>query len=156
VNVLIIGIAGLIILGLMALVTGTANLTLGPVTLALVAVFVAFAVALFCGLGAVLGGLADSQDGVIAASNAIALPLLFLSNTFVTLDMLPEWFQPVTKLSPLTYFATGVRELTYAGAADVAHSGAALTGDWLTSLAVLAVLTLVFFAAGASAIPETD
>lgn len=58
-------------------------------------------VALFCGLGALLGRLADSQDGVIAASNGIAVPLLFLSETFVPPSMLPEWFVPLMELSPL-------------------------------------------------------
>ncbi|WP_276281397.1 ABC transporter permease [Halorussus caseinilyticus] len=157
VNVAIIGIAGLLILGLMALVTGTATLSLGPATLALVAVFVGFAVALFCGLGAVLGGLADSQDGVIAASNAIALPLLFLSDTFVTPDMLPTWFRPAMNLSPLTYFARGVRDLTYQPPETAVTVLAETPLDgWTTSLAVLAVLTLAFFAAGAAAIPRTD
>ncbi|WP_132057650.1 ABC transporter permease [Halorussus amylolyticus] len=143
VNAAIIGLAGLIILGLMALVTD-ATLTLGPVSLLLVAAFVALASVVFCGLGAVLGSTADSQDGVIAASNAIALPLLFLSETFVTPDLLPAWFRPAMDLSPLTYFARGVRELTF--------SGGAFGGDLL----VLAGLALAFFAAGAYAIPETD
>ena len=156
VNVVIIGIASLIILGLMALVTGAASLALAPTNLALVAVFIAFAVALFCGLGAVLGSLADSQDGVIAASNAIALPLLFLSKTFITLDMLPQWFWPVTNLSPLTYFATGVRLLTYGAPGPISFSPLTIHDYWLTQLAVLTVLTLVFFAAGAYAIPRTD
>src|SRR6056297_1821645 len=112
VNVVIIGLAGIIILALMALVTN-AGVSFGA--LPLVAVFIALAVGLFCGLGALLGSFAGSADGVIAASNAIALPLLFLSDTFVTPDLLPSWFQPVMNLSPLTYFARGVRELTYAG-----------------------------------------
>jgi ABC-2 type transport system permease protein len=157
VNVAIIGIAGLLILGLMALVTGTATLTLGPANLGLVAVFVAFAVALFCGLGAVLGGLADSQDGVIAASNAIAIPLLFLSDTFVTPELLPTWFRPAMNLSPLTYFARGVRGLTY----EPPEAGVSMLIEtpvvgWKSNLAVLVVLTLVFFAAGSGAIPRTD
>jgi ABC-2 type transport system permease protein len=157
VNVAIIGLAGLLILGLMALVTGTASLALAPTNLALVAVFLAFAVALFCGLGAVLGGLADSQDGVIAASNTIALPLLFLSDTFVTPDLLPAWFRPATNLSPLTYFARGVRELTYVPTGnEIARPAVAFGGSWEFDLAVLAVLTLVFFAAGTYAIPRTD
>ena len=144
VNVAIIGIAGLIILGLLVAVTGTAALSLGPATLLSVAVFLALAVALFCGFGAVIGSLAGSRDGVIAASNAIALPLLFLSETFVTPDLLPAWFRPAMNLSPLTYFARGVRELTYAGGA--------FGGD----LIVLAALAVGFFAAGAAAIPRTD
>jgi ABC-2 type transport system permease protein len=101
-------------------------------------------VTLFCGLGAIIGTVADSQDGVIAASNAIALPLLFLSDTFVTADLLPTWFQPALNLSPLTYFARGVRALTYTG------------GDWVLDLAILAALAVAFFAVGALAIPQTD
>src|SRR6056297_3259297 len=79
--------------------------------------FVALGVTLFCGVGALLGRLADSQDGVIAASNTIALPMLFLSDTFISLDQLPGWFGPLVELSPLTYFARGVRTITYGPAA---------------------------------------
>jgi len=82
VNVAIIGAASLLILGLVLAVTD-AEPVVSP-ALAALPVFVAVAVALFCGLGALLGALADSQDGVIAASNTVALPLLFLSETFVS------------------------------------------------------------------------
>ncbi len=71
--------------------------------------FVGLGVALFCAVGAMLGSLADSQDGVIAASNGLALPLLFLSETFVP-DTAPAWLP--TWLSPLTYFSRGVRAAT--------------------------------------------
>ena len=145
VNVVVIGLAGLLLLGLTVLVTGV-SIPLAPATLLLVP-FVAVGVALFCGLGALLGNFADSKDGVIAASNAIALPLLYLSETFVTPDLLPAWFRPAVNLSPLTYFARGVRGLTYSG--DTLSAVA-------TDLAVLCVLALVFFAAGAATIPRTD
>ncbi len=154
VNVVIIGLAGLIILALMALVT---NAGVSLAVLPAVAVFVALAVALFCGVGALLGSFAGSQDGVIAASNAIALPLLFLSNTFVTPSLLPGWFQPVMNLSPLTYFARGVRDLTYDPPTITVVVGepSPLAG-WEGNLVVLAVLAVVFFVAGARAIPQTD
>ncbi|MDS0298386.1 ABC transporter permease [Halogeometricum sp. S1BR25-6] len=142
VNVVVIGLAALALLVLTVVVTGV-SLPLRPATLSIV-LFVAFGVTLFCGLGAIIGRVADSQDGVIAASNAIALPLLFLSETFVTPDLLPTWFRPALNLSPLTYFARGVRAVTTE------------TGDPWTNLAVLAVLSALFFAAGAYAIPRTD
>jgi ABC-2 type transport system permease protein len=144
VNVVVIGLAALSLLVLTVLVTGV-SLSLAPATL-LVVPFVALGVTLFCGLGAVLGRVADSQDGVVAASNAIALPLLFLSETFVTPDLLPAWFRPVVALSPLTYFARGVRAVTFEGS----------TASALPNLAILAVLAAAFFAAGAFAIPRTD
>ncbi|MFC7204130.1 ABC transporter permease [Haloferax namakaokahaiae] len=142
VNVVVIGLAALLLLGLSVLVTG-AGVPLALSTLAIVP-FVALGVTLFCGLGSIIGRVADSQDGVIAASNAIALPLLFLSETFITPDLLPAWFVPALNLSPLTYFARGVRALTYTG------------GDWVGNLVILAVLSLAFFVAGTLAIPQTD
>jgi ABC-2 type transport system permease protein len=144
VNVAVIGLAGLLILGLVIVTTGAA-IQLSADLIVLLP-FVALAVTLFCGFGAILGRIADSQDGVIAASNSIALPLLFLSETFVTPELLPAWFRPAMNLSPLTYFARGVRALTYPPAAD----------GWAFDLAVLAALAVAFFAAGALAIPRTD
>jgi ABC-2 type transport system permease protein len=139
VNVLVIGAASALVLALMVLATG-AEITLSP----LLVPFVAGAVVLFCGVGALLGRLADSQDGVIAASNAVALPLLFLSETFVQPALLPAWFRPALDLSPLTYFSRGVRAATFSG------------GDATVPLTVTVLLALALFAAGARALPVTD
>jgi ABC-2 type transport system permease protein len=101
----------------------------------------------------VLGRVADSQDGVIAASNTLALPLLFLSETFVTPTLLPSWFRPLALASPVTYFARGVRVAVGLPATE----GGALPGAGLAvSLGVLVGLTAVALAAGAVAIPRTD
>jgi ABC-2 type transport system permease protein len=139
VTALVVGAASALVLAVILAATDAA-VSVSP----LVAAFVALAVVVFGGVGAMLGRLADSRDGVVAASNAIAVPLLFLSETFVPLSMLPDWFHPVVALSPLTYFARGVRAATYSG------------GDPLGDLAVLAVLGAVAFALGSSAIPRTD
>jgi ABC-2 type transport system permease protein len=145
VNAVVIGLAALLLLALTVALTGAA-VTVGP-ALALVAPLVVLATALFCGVGAAVGRVADSQDGVIAASNALALPLLFLSETFVTPDLLPRWFRPLVELSPLTHFARGVRAVTTgAPAVDVAA----------TNLAVVAVLAAVALVCGAVAVPRTD
>jgi ABC-2 type transport system permease protein len=142
VNAGVIGLAALLIFVLVVVATG-AEVALGPGTL-LVVPYVLLGVVLFCGLGAVLGRVADSQDGVIAASNGVALPLLFLSETFVQPDLLPEWL-PVWA-SPLTYFSRGVRAVTYEPAG----------GSPTANLVVLTAVAVVLFAAGAVAIPRTD
>jgi ABC-2 type transport system permease protein len=144
VNVVVIGLAALVLLVLVVVVTGL-TVPLRPRTLLLVP-YVALAVTLFCGVGAILGRLADSQDGVIAASNALALPLLFLSETFLTSDLLPGWFEPLVALSPLTYFSRGVRALTFGADGSVAAVAT-------TSLGILAALAVVLFALGALAVP---
>lgn len=142
VNVLIIGLASLLILALVVVLTA-ATVPLGGELLLLVPFTVA-AVVLFCGVGAILGRVADTQDGVIATSNTIAFPLLFLSDTFITLEQLPEWFGPLVDLSPLTYFARGVRAITFSGE------------PFLAELTILSVVAIPFFLAGAYAIPRTD
>jgi ABC-2 type transport system permease protein len=142
VNAGVIGLAALLIFVLVIVATGAA-VDLGPATL-IVAPYVFLGVVLFCGLGAVLGRVADSQDGVIAASNGVALPLLFLSETFVQPDLLPGWL-PVWA-SPLTYFSRGVRAVTYEPAG----------GSVVSNLVVLVALAVVLFVAGAVAIPRTD
>lgn len=149
VNVVVVGLASLLIGGLVLLVTDAAfELSV------LIVPYLVLGVALFCGFGALLGRLADSQDGVVAASNGVALPLLFLSETFVPPTMLPGWFVPLMGLSPLTYFARGVRAATFPGQ-SAAGSGFVGTDPYL-NLAVLAALAVGFFAAGAYALPRTD
>mgnify|MGYP002761233727 FL=1 len=145
VNAVVIGLAALLLLVLTLLLTG-ATVTVSP-TLALVAPLVVLATVLFCGVGAVIGRVADSQDGVIAASNALALPLLFLSETFVSPDLLPAWFRPLVALSPLTYFARGVRALT---------AGAPAPNVALVNLSVLTGVAVVALVAGALAVPRTE
>ncbi|MFB6255005.1 MAG: ABC transporter permease [Halobacteriaceae archaeon] len=139
VNTLIILIASILLLGALLLLTN-ANIIFTPLLL----IFIASGVILFCGIGAILGFLADSQDGVIAASNAIALPLLFLSDTFIPPSMLPSWFRPVILISPLTYFSRGIRALTYYNEPAI--------GDML----ILIGLAVVFFVLGSISIPVTD
>ena len=155
VNVAVIGLAAVLILGLVLAVTD-AGFSPSP----LLVPYLVVGVALFCGFGAVLGRVADSQDGVIAAANGVAVPLLFLSRTFVPPALLPAWFRPLMELSPLTYFARGVRAATYRRPGTLASWSGSEPGvvgtDPYLNLAVLSVLAVGFFAAGAYALPQTD
>jgi ABC-2 type transport system permease protein len=139
VNAILVGIASAILLVVLWALTD-ATFVLSP----LLVPFVLIGSAVFCGIGALLGRVADSQDGVIAAANTIALPMLFLAETFVPPELLPDWMGSVIDLLPLTYFSRGVREVTVSG------------GPWITDMAILSGLALVFFLAGAYALPETD
>lgn len=109
-----------------------------------VIVFVILGVVLFSGMGAMIGRLAQTQDGAIAASNTIALPMLFLAETFVPPALLPEWFQPVIGVLPLTPFTRGVRAVV-------------MTGDpYIGELVVLAGLAGLFLLGGAALLPWTE
>ncbi len=150
VNAVIIGLASLLILVLVVVLTG-AEITYSPWLVP----YILIGVGCFCGIGAMLGSYTDSRDGAVAASNAIGLPLLFLSETFIALEQLPGWFGPLVNLSPLTYFARGVRAATNPGA-ESGVSGIAGVDPLVSNLAVLAVLAVVTFALGARSIPRTD
>jgi ABC-2 type transporter. len=101
---------------LLALVIGVTPVGLpGPGGLALIAVAVLLGAVAFGAVGALIGSLTRSTDGVIAAANAIALPLLFLSETFIPPSLLPAWFAPVMALSPLTYIVRPIRLVTVEG-----------------------------------------
>jgi ABC-2 type transport system permease protein len=152
VNVALVGIAAVLVLALVLLTTDAgATFALDPLLL----VTVPAGTVLFCGLGALLGRLADSQDGAITAANAVGLPLLLLSETFVPPSLLPDWFVPLLSLSPLTYFSRATRAAAYQAPIDNGFVAAPF-GDATGPLVVLLGLAVAFFAAGALAIPTTD
>jgi len=111
-----------------------------------VALYVIVGSTLFCGIGALIGAATSSQDGAISMANGIALPLLFLSDTFIPLSLFPEWFGPVTLLSPLTYFARGVRAATYEGVSEIGLFPSLGPAGYF---AILFVLAVAFFLVGA-------
>jgi ABC-2 type transport system permease protein len=153
VNTTVIGLASLLLLALLVFGTGA---TL-PVTveLLLVVPFVVVGTALFCAIGAMLGSYTDSRDGVIAASNGLAVPLLFLSEAFVSPEMLPGWLP--LELSPMTYLTRGLRAVTYDGSIE---GGVILAQypapDPYLDLAVLCLFAVVVFVAAAKSLPQTD
>lgn len=138
VNAGIVLFATALILALVIALTG-ASVVLSP----LLVPAVVLGVVGFCGIGALLGRITDSRDGAVAASNAVGLPLLFLSDTFVPPSLLPEWFGPFLLASPLTYFARGARTALDGGGVSV-------------ELLALVPIAAVAFVLGAVAIPTTD
>jgi len=138
VNVGIVGLATVLILGLILALTGA------PVgSIWFLPVFLVPGVVVFCAVGTILGRVTDSRDGAVAASNALGLPLLFLSETFVPPEQLPAWFRPVIELSPLTYFARGTRRALYGG-------------DPALDLIVLIAVAVATFAVAVVSIPTTE
>ncbi|MFP4633276.1 MAG: ABC transporter permease [Halobacteriota archaeon] len=106
------------------------------------ALFVVCAATFFCGLGAVFGRLARSEDGAIAMSNGVGFPLLFLGDTFLSRESLPEFAVPLTEFNPLTPFSRGVRVSTGVVDGEV--------GLYLAVVVGLAVAGVVF---GGFAVP---
>lgn len=141
VAVAVVGLAAVAVFGLVVALTGAA-LAPSLAEVVVLALLLVAGIVLFCGVGAVLGRVADSQDGAIAAANGLALPLLFLSETFVPPALLPSWVGTLALLSPVTYFSRGVRAAVGAG-----------NGDPLVNLAVVVGVAAVALVVGAAAVP---
>ena len=90
--------------------------------------------ALFLSIGFALGSLAKTQAAIMAIGNLVTFPQVFLSGIFYPIETLPDLIQPVAHLLPLSFVATGLREIIVNGAA---------IGDILPTLAGLIVWAIV-------------
>jgi ABC-2 type transport system permease protein len=90
--------------------------------------------ALFLSIGFCLGSLAKTQQAIMAIGNLVTFPQVFLSGIFYPIETLPELIQPVARLLPLSFVATGLREIIANGAG---------VADILPTLAGLAVWAIV-------------
>ncbi|HEY3421600.1 MAG TPA: ABC transporter permease [Methanocellaceae archaeon] len=92
----------------------------------------------FVGLGMIFAAVLKSEESAGSVSSMICLPLMFLSGTFFSIDLMPSFLKIVAQISPLTYLNYGLRDVMISGNYD----------DALTDLAILAVIGIVFFAIG--------
>ncbi len=74
------------------------------------------AIFLLCvGLSSVFLALAlrsTKQETQMAIVNLINLPLMFASNTFFPISMMPEWIQAIAHVNPISYLTDAIRQLT--------------------------------------------
>jgi len=102
-------------------------------------VFAAIVLAIIAGwslawIFAWFGTVGRSAQAVQGYSLMVMFPLTFLSNAFVPVDTLPAWLQAFTKINPVTYIVTALRDLANTGTVT-AEVGWALVG----CLAVIAI-----------------
>ena len=76
--------------------------------------------ALFLSMGFCMGSLAHTQQAIMAIGNLVTFPQMFLSGIFYPIDILPTWLQPLAEILPLSFLASGLRELMVDGAGLVA------------------------------------
>jgi ABC-2 type transport system permease protein len=79
----------------------------GRTALALV-VTVVIGAASFCCLGYALASLIRNQDAAVPTTQAILLPLYFISGVFVTLSVLPRWLADVGEVFPVRHLASAL------------------------------------------------
>ena len=95
---------------------------------------------LFVSLGYVLAGLAPSEEGLMALTQIVNFPLMFLSGGLFPVEALPSYLRPLVVLSPLTYVTDALKQLM-AGAPGLypLWLNFLVMGGWLAVLLVLGV-----------------
>ncbi len=76
----------------------------------------AFGLIAFLGVGFLIGGYWNSQEGAIPAANLFVLPQFILGGTFFPSDVFPGWLKVVADLMPSTYLNTAMRLVAGEGA----------------------------------------
>jgi ABC-2 type transport system permease protein len=95
---------------------------------------------IFVSLGYLLAGLLPTVEGVNAVSQLVNFPMMFLSGSLFSLEMMPDAMQVVAKALPLTYLADAFRQLIVQ-APPLYPLGLdfAVLGGWLALLLALGV-----------------
>jgi ABC-2 type transport system permease protein len=73
--------------------------------------FIVLGAVTFCSLGMAMGGSIRNPDAAVAAGNAVAFPMMFLSGAFWPVEMMPEFMQTVARVMPLYYSHDGLRRI---------------------------------------------
>jgi ABC-2 type transport system permease protein len=100
---------------------------------------------MFLGLGFTISGLSKTTESVPALANLVVFPMLFLGGTFFPIDSMPTWLQYISKVLPLTYFSTALRDIMTKGAGfkDI-YINILIMLVWSLVLVTLAVMTFSF------------
>jgi ABC-2 type transport system permease protein len=65
----------------------------------------------FICIGAVIAGIAKTQESAAPLIQMFNLPMMFLSGMFFPTEILPSFLKPVTNAIPATYLADGMRDV---------------------------------------------
>ena len=104
----------------------------------LLVAFTVLGVACFAALGVAFSHAIPNQDAAPAYTNAVFLPLIFISGVFYSTDELPEAMKVVAEALPLKHLIDGLSAAIVGGGGDVA-TAAAVLGAWTLGGLVLAL-----------------
>ncbi len=97
----------------------------------------------FAGLSNILALRIRDHQLFIMVINFLALPLVFLSDAMMPMEMLPSWLQTVAKYNPITYAADGIRTLMNTGF-DGVVLGEAFLVLFGVALVMMGIATILF------------
>jgi ABC-2 type transport system permease protein len=123
------------------LVVAIGNLVYGvdwPHDWLLLLLFTGLGVLCFAALGVAFAHLIPNEDAAPAYTNAVFLPLIFISGVFYSADGLPRALEAVAEALPLKHLIDGLSQAIVGGSADVG-TAAAVVGAWALLGVFLAV-----------------
>jgi ABC-2 type transport system permease protein len=100
--------------------------------------FTALGVVCFAALGIAFSHAIPNEDAAPAYTNAVFLPVIFISGVFYSSDDLPEVLKAIAEALPLKHLIDGLSEAIVGGGGDAA-TAAAVVGGWAVAGLVLAV-----------------
>ncbi len=109
-----------------------------PAEPGLLVLFTALGVVCFAALGVAFSHAIPNEDAAPAYTNAVFLPLIFISGVFYSTDDLPEALKVIAEVFPLTHLIDGLSEAIVGGSGEV-WTAAAVLGVWAVAGLVLAV-----------------
>jgi ABC-2 type transport system permease protein len=104
----------------------------------LLVAFTALGVICFAALGVAFSHLIPNEDAAPAYTNAVFLPLIFISGVFYSADDLPRALVAIAEALPLKHLIDGLSQAIVGGGADVG-TAAAVVGGWAVLGLFLAV-----------------
>ena len=94
----------------------------------------------FVCLGYVLAGVGRTIESSMAISQMVNFPMMMLSGSIMSAEMLPGFFQPIVKALPLTYISDLLRQsMVGAPAGFPVWVSFSVLGGWLLASVILAV-----------------
>ena len=100
--------------------------------------FTALGVICFAALGVAFSHAIPNEDAAPAYTNAVFLPLIFISGVFYSTDDLPEALNVIAEVLPLKHLIDGLSYAIVGGSTDV-WTAAAVVGAWAVAGLFLAV-----------------
>jgi ABC-2 type transport system permease protein len=100
--------------------------------------FTALGVACFAALGIAFSHLIPNADAAPAYTNAVFLPLIFISGVFYSADDFPPVLKTIAEVLPLTHVIDGLSAAIVGGGSELGVA-AAVVGGWTVAGLVVAV-----------------
>lgn len=92
---------------------------------------------LFAAMGMLVGTVSKNPETAGVVGNVVTFPMMFLAGTFFPISIMPDWLQSLAHVLPLYYVIEGLNNVMVYDNVPGA----------LLDMAVVAVLTLIFFVA---------